>query len=433
MKIRVFHAAEGDCFLLTADDGTELLVDGGRSHTWRDHAADYMGELRSEGGALDAVCVTHIDRDHIEGILRMMDDTVRWRVHRHQLDHGNPEHPEPESPEPPDVGQIWHNAFHEQVGENAGPIAELFAAMARVLAFHPDPAVREFATSRSNLATSERQAIQLSRRIGAAQLGIPLNPPSNGKLMFAREGAAPFEVGGFSVTVLAPFEEDLENLRDEWNDWLADNSDVIAEIREEAEVDEEALAGGLAGAQLQLRLAAQELGDRGNVTLPNLASLMLLVEADGARVLMTGDGHQDDLLKGLERTDVIAEGEGLHVDVLKIPHHGSEHNMDATLFRRITADHYVIGADGGHQNPDLAIVDVMLRSRLGEGEERSPNPEVDDPFRLWFSSSPTALHIPSRAAHMEQVRDLVRDFQSDAPAGRLGYSFLRFSSKEFEI
>jgi beta-lactamase superfamily II metal-dependent hydrolase len=434
VKVRIFHAAEGDCFLLTAGDGTRLLVDGGRSHTWRDHAASFMGGLREAGARLDAVCVTHIDRDHIEGVLQMMDDIVRWRVHRHQLAHDNPGHPEPESPEPPDVGEIWHNAFHEMAGDNAGPIADLFAAMARVLAFHPDPRFQEFAAARPDLATSKKQAIQLSRRIGADQLGIPLNPAADGKLMFARDGNAPFELGGFRVTILAPFEQDLEKLRDEWDRWLANNADVIASLRAQAELDEDELAGqGLAAAGVRLRLAAEELGDRGNVTLPNLASLMLLVEADGTRALLTGDGHQDDLLKGLEKTGVIGEGAGLHVDVLKVPHHGSEHNMDATMFRRITADHYVIGADGGHHNPDLAIVDVMLRSRLGAPDERSPNPEVDRPFRVWFSSSPTSLHVATRAAHMEAVRQRVRDFQGDAPPGRLSYRFLGGSSREFTV
>ncbi len=434
MKIRIFHAAEGDCFLVTAGDGTRLLVDGGRSHTWRDHAAKFMGGLRQAGHRLDAVCVTHIDRDHIEGVLRMLDDVVRWRVHRHQLDHGNPGHPAPDSPEPPEIGEIWHNAFHEIAGENAGRIANLFAAMSRVLAFHPDRQMQAFASARPDLATSERQAIQLSRRIGADQLDIPLNPPADGKLLFARDGAAPFPLGGFTVSLLAPFEEDLERLRDEWNEWLEDNADVIEEIREQAEIDEDELAaGGPAAANAQLRLAAETLGDRGNVTIPNLASLMLLVEADGKRVLLTGDGHQDDLLKGLVKTGVIGEGDGLHVDVLKIPHHGSEHNMDATLFRRITADHYVFGADGGHHNPDLAIIDVMLESRLGTAEQRSTNPEVDRPFRLWFSSSPTALHIETRAAHMEEVRQRVRAFQSDAPPGRLRYSFLGASTREFTV
>lgn len=434
MKVRMFHAAEGDCFLLTAEDGTRLLVDGGRAHTWRDHAAGHMGRLRDRGDRLDAVCVTHIDRDHIEGVLRMMDDKVRWRVHRHHLAHGNAGHPAPESPEPPEVGEIWHNAFHDVAGDNAGPIADLFAAMSRVLAFHPDPRFQEFAAARPDLAASERQAIQLSRRIGAEQLGIPLNPPADGKLMLARDDDAPFELGGFRVTLLAPFEQDLEKLRDDWDEWLADNADVVARLREQAQLDEDALAGqGLAAAGERLRLAAEELGDRGNVTLPNLASLMFLVEADGARALLTGDGHQDDLLKGLETTGVIGEDRGLHVDVLKIPHHGSEHNMDATMFRRITADHYVIGADGGHHNPDLAIIDAMLRSRLGAPDERSSNPEMDRPFRVWFSSSPTSLHIPTRAAHMEAVRQRVRDFQSDAPAGRLSYRFLGGSSREFPV
>lgn len=434
MKITLFHSAEGDCLLLTADDDSRLLVDGGRSHTWRDHAAPFMGKLRDQGGTLDAVCVSHIDRDHIEGILRMMDDRVRWIVHRHQIANGNASHPAPESPEPPDVGAIWHNAFHEMVDDNEGRVSDLFAAMTRVLAFHPDEALQAFGAGRPDLALSKKQAIQLSRRVGGAQLGIPLNPPAGGKLMMARAGEAPFQLGGFTVRVLAPFEAELEALRDEWNTWLEDNEHVLEEIRGQAGEDEEAIEGaGLGAARARLQLAAKELGDRGEVTLPNLASLMLHVEADGKTTLLTGDGHQDELLEGLEMTGLVGEGAGLHVDVLKIPHHGSEFNMDETLFKRITADHYIINADGGHDNPDLAIIDVMLRSRLGAEDEVSSNPEVDQPFRLWFSSSPTAIASATRAAHMEAVRQRVRDFQNDAPAGRLRYSFLSGSKRDITV
>ena len=41
----------------------------------------------------------------------------------------------------------------------------------------------------------------------------------------------------------------------------------------------------------------------------------------------------------------------LHVDVLKVQHHGSNRNTTASFFNTITADTYVLSADGRHGNP----------------------------------------------------------------------------------
>ena len=45
---------------------------------------------------------------------------------------------------------------------------------------------------------------------------------------------------------------------------------------------------------------AKKLGRRKKVTAPNLASLMFLVEEGGKTLLLTGDGHHEDILKGLQ-------------------------------------------------------------------------------------------------------------------------------------
>ncbi len=109
------------------------------------------------------------------------------------------------------------------------------------------------------------------------------------------------------------------------------------------------------------------------MTVPNLASLMVLIEKGGKKVLLTGDGHSADILKGLEFHDKLNQnaGKNLHVDILKVQHHGSEHNIDIEFCQRITADHYIFCGNGEHENPDLDAVRVILNSRLGGATEKS--------------------------------------------------------------
>jgi beta-lactamase superfamily II metal-dependent hydrolase len=55
-------------------------------------------------------------------------------------------------------------------------------------------------------------------------------------------------------------------------------------------------------------------------------------------------------------------GGRLHVDILKIPHHGSARNATGGLFDHITADVYVISADGRHGNPDPETLDWLMKA-----------------------------------------------------------------------
>lgn len=80
-KVQVLRANHGDCFLIT-HDGTEgsfnLLIDGGSPATFKHGAsAKHKGalctaldELKAKGQCIDLAILTHIDNDHIGGILK---------------------------------------------------------------------------------------------------------------------------------------------------------------------------------------------------------------------------------------------------------------------------------------------------------------------------------------------------------------------------
>jgi beta-lactamase superfamily II metal-dependent hydrolase len=52
-------------------------------------------------------------------------------------------------------------------------------------------------------------------------------------------------------------------------------------------------------------------------------------------------------------TAKLAKKGKLHVDVLKVQHHGSDRNTTRAFFDAITADTYVISANGKYGNPDF--------------------------------------------------------------------------------
>ena len=116
---------------------------------------------------------------------------------------------------------------------------------------------------------------------------------------------------------------------------------------------------------------AAQAADYLNRTAPNLSSIVLLLEAaraNGAspvRVLLTGDAGGDHILESLDKTGV-GPGGRIHVDLLKVQHHGSNHSTTQDFFERVTADRYVISGNGKHGIPHGDALEWLSAARRGQ-------------------------------------------------------------------
>jgi hypothetical protein len=172
---------------------------------------------------------------------------------------------------------------------------------------------------------------------------IPINPGFADDLITVDTAGAPRTFANLSLRVVGPTQENLDALAEEWKAWL--------------DAHEEAIGSGDPFAMAN--------ADR---SIPNLSSIMVLAEAEGKTILLTGDGRSDHLLTGLRRAGLLpATGGRLEVDVLKLPHHGSNRNMTKTFFRTVTADTYVASANGKDDNPDLATLIWLVEVAKEQG------------------------------------------------------------------
>jgi len=425
VKLTVFQAGKGDCLLLRAADGTNILVDGGMYDAYTEHVAPTLGALHASGAKLHLLYVSHIDQDHISGVLELFKDELEWRVVTYQRRNGNNHIADPDRPRPPEVDHLWHNAFHEQVAANAGEIEELLAAQAPVLEASTRQGLRKEAPVYRELATSISEGIELSNRIGSTQLRIPLNEHFKGRLALVRDDHRPIRVGGFKLTVIGPFAEDLDVLRKKWNKWLTTNSRQHEALKRRMRRERERLpTNELELLHEPLRAAAEELGDRSDVTPPNLASLMLLAEADGRTVLLTGDGHAREIIRGLNEAGRLDAQGRIHVDVLKIQHHGAVANITPAFAREVTADAYVFCGDGEHGNPEPRVVREIIDARLGSNGKLAAGPRRQ--FKLLFNSSSESSPEDFQG-HMRGLEEEVAKRAKDS-GGRLKFSFAKGSS-----
>ncbi len=402
MKLEIFQSDKGDCMLLEAKSGELMLCDGGMRPSMRNHVRDKLGQLRKQEREIEFAYISHIDNDHISGVLQLLEDEVKWRVYDYHQN-GQPVKP-PKEPRPPVIKGILHNGFRDLITANEKPIASLYAAkaiesqlsmMAPSLFGTAVPELVDAAEEMQAIATGIPEAIQVSKLIAPEALDIPLNQPPGvtgpARLLYAGGPGDEFDLGSMKFTLIGPTEKELKDLRDGWNHWLRNNKERLKKIRSEMKkrIDEFS-TGTLTDSPFDLR-DWEGIPDYEGVTVPNVASLMFMVEEAGKRLLLTGDAQQDFILAGLKRTGFLDDGY-LHLNVLKVQHHGSEHNMDIDFAKKVSADHYVFCGNGEHENPDLGVIDIIFNSRLGKPNVRALAPKAKDrKFHFWFSTTSNAL------------------------------------------
>lgn len=423
MNIRIYQSSKGDCLLIDGSNGGRVLCDGGMSASMRDHVRESLSRL----DGIDAIYVSHIDQDHISGVLALLEDLLAWKVFRHHHARGDGDVRRPTVPEPPAVGGIWHNAFHHLITRNRGAIEDLLAAAAPALHGTGLSEMAQAGDEMENIANSIPEAMEVSALIKPELLNIPLNRPpgrpGTGELLVIEEPNDPFQIGSMSFQLIGPSKKQLRRLREGWDNWLRDNRDRVSEIRREiARRVAEFASGSLRGTPFDLS-DWNGVPDFEDVTVPNTASLMFLVEDAGRSLLLTGDSHHDLVLEGLEDTGNLGPGH-IHVDVLKVQHHGSEHNVDRNFCRRVSADHYVFCGNGSSGNPEREVLQMFYESRMGAGRNRALAPSAENrPFHFWFSTTSARQPRGSRDRQsFEETERIVEELRQNSN-GRLEVHF----------
>jgi len=291
-----------------------------------------LDQLRGTNPALNLrlVVVSHIDADHITGILHMfrqMSETVndgrepRWKV-----------------------ASLWHNAFEKVVGSHAPSASSATVAAAAAGTVNVDD------LEENGLEDEKAVAVVASVKQGKdlqafAKPLTKINKETNGNLIMAPEtGRKQIKIDkNLTFTILGPHESELKDLEKQWSKSKAKHTS-----------DEKAAAA-----------------DYLNRTVPNLSSIVFLAEhTDDAgkttRMLLTGDAGGDLILEGLEAAGLLDSNKQIKVDVLKVQHHGSNHSVAADFFRQVIADKYVISGNGKHGISHMDVLGWLSGARNEE-------------------------------------------------------------------
>jgi hypothetical protein len=310
------QAAHGDCLFIVAGSPEKpalFVVDGGPKGVFENSLEPGLRAFKAKFSPDDTLklklcMVSHIDDDHINGILKLS----------RKLDaDGEGDF---------NIFDFWFNSFDETIGnmppQLRGRSSTLAAAMSE------DPMFAALSDTTRAVLASVKQGRDLRARLDA--LGARLNG-GGGKLLMSGSDPVKFRVSqtqDVDIQVLLPAHARLKALYDKW---------------------EANIASGASLAQL-----AENLDE----SIANLSSIVALVTSGGRSMLITGDARGDDIIAGLEDAGMLDDGR-LFVDVLKIQHHGSNRNIDEEFLATVRARHIVISGNGEHHNPDLDTLEMI--------------------------------------------------------------------------
>jgi hypothetical protein len=355
-SLDVRRAHEGDCLLLhygTDSDPGLMLIDGGPAKTYVPHLLPRLNEIRAarnlatnQSLKVDLLMVSHVDDDHIFGILDMTKALIQSKT--------------AQQPTLLKILGMWHNSFDAIIDNDATELlANVTGARSQAAASGGDVLIEDTLEDADfpggkrpddhviedglKVLASIEQGFRLNN--DANKLGIPINPDFNQDLVIAPAPAGIGDMGkGLSFTVAGPMLPELKALQKKHADWLK-------ELKKKGKSPPAALAAYV------------------DDSIHNLSSLVIhakvKVGSKSRTMLLTGDARGDKVLKGLELVGLLKTSgkRTMKVDVLKVPHHGSDANVEQDFFDRILAKHYVFSGDGQHGNPERNTLQMLFDAR----------------------------------------------------------------------
>ncbi len=314
--IQMLPADEGDCLILAYGDESSphrVLIDGGTPATFKRLERYILQELKPGERHFELLIVTHIDQDHIGGVLPLLRSNLGLTF-----------------------GDIWFNGWEH-------------------LAPRPTDLLGPRQGDMLGNLLSLRHKLPWNRAFGGRSVVVP----RAGSLITHELP------GGMKLTLLSPRWSELMALDRQWTEQSFGAGRIPGE-----DPDNPGQRGDMLGDMLgRASRLAQLAGERfyPDDAAANGSSIAVLAEYKGKRALLAGDAFADVLIEGIKRLPGF--NGRFKVDAFKLPHHGSKANVSLDLLKLLDCSRYLISTSGNRFNhPDEAAIARILDSEQARVE-----------------------------------------------------------------
>lgn len=350
--IEMLPANEGDCILVTIPhEGVRILIDGGTSETYTSCLRERLLQIKEEGKGIDLLVVTHIDNDHIGGIIELLKENGSFAESKIIK-----------------IQNIWHNSyrhlqFHEglETGEAEKQILQ------KIVAQGVSQEMRQFSEGKKEV--SALQGTSLAALI--LQGGYNWNLHFFGKAV--KKQQEKIRLGDVcTIEVLLPGQKELEKLAKKWKyelkrsrisfqfseDKLFDDAYeyYYRFLAQENNGEKKQISSRIKGCEdiKEIEILAERQGKMDS-SKTNAASISLLLEYKGKRILLLADNIAGKVMESGKISGIF--------DAIKLPHHGSVRNIsDGFLANCVTEKYLISTSSEKYGHPDIeTLAKIIVR------------------------------------------------------------------------
>lgn len=304
LKIKMLEAFNGDSFLVSLEDNNSIkniIVDGGISKTYIRHLRSEIESIASKSENIDLMFITHVDDDHIGGIISFFEDD-----------------------------EIDKSIVKRVIYNSALSISKSFDT--------EYDSLREIDINKTcDRKVSYEQGKTLENELLKNNLLETKVIKTLNKII----------LGNATITILTPREIELKKLNKRWEKETSDKRQASSSENDYKKSIKELLEND------------KYVKDSSIV---NRSSISFLLEYGTFKILMLGDARSDIITKSLNRLGYTKDNK-LKVDYVKLPHHGSRKNLYYDLLNIIDCKKYIISTDGSIFNhPDKITLARILNT-----------------------------------------------------------------------
>ena len=343
-KIHILPANAGDCFLIEFINNECILIDNGFEETYYKYLKPLLIELNEKGKKIILLVITHIDKDHIGGAKKLLEENGDYNI-----------------PNIIKIENVWYNGFknlvfQKKLSDNLEQ--EQFDKM-RIIKAHNK--MNYINGIENNVSANDLKSFELI----CNELNYPINRQFIDNTVIQSEN---IKIGRVNIDVISPnklkierytmyLEKQLEKLFGK--DYKINKKEEFITFFEILMINDEENIQTTEDISYQKQ---EDIADWLKInhknkiySIVNDVSIGILIKFNSIKMLFTGDLYFEK--KHLNE-------KVLRVDVLKLPHHGSYWN-NCEIMKNFIANNYIISTDGkkyGHPDKNI-LANIIINNK----------------------------------------------------------------------